>query len=149
PLTIGLQLLPATAALVVHGDVHEHLAAVGIEAHDQGLGILVGLYALALVHLRWMHLEVKTLITQGGNSVADDLVGEFADGLAHQFVGLLALGAGHDAGHAGGGGGLHVKNDAAFDVADHGDHGGVSLAVVGAFFHYEMSQASLAVEVLG
>src|SRR6185437_13995283 len=82
------------------------------------------------------------------NGVANHLVGELANGFADQFLGFLALGSGHDAGHAGGGGRFYVEDDAAFNVAHNFDHGGDALAVVSAGLHGKVAEAGLAVQVL-
>src|SRR5438309_1481934 len=46
-----------------------------------------------------MHPEMKSLIVERGNGIADHLVGQLKDGFPHQFIGFRQLPAGHTAGH--------------------------------------------------
>src|SRR5437588_13021677 len=75
------------APVVAQRNVHEHLAAAGLDAHDQRLGILAALVALlGGVHLGRMHAEVEALVIKRGDRIPDDLVGELADSLPHQLL---------------------------------------------------------------
>src|SRR5580700_463820 len=84
------------AAVVTQGHIHEYVSAGGIETHNQGFGIFTTPASLLRSMLgRRTNMEVKSLIVERSNSVANDLVGQLADGLANQlFVGLGHFNAG-------------------------------------------------------
>ena len=84
----------------------------GFEADDQRFGVLAALGAvLGGVQHRRMHAEMESLIVERGDGVADYLVGQFANGFAHQFIGFGQFGAGELAGHAHRGFRIEIEDD--------------------------------------
>ena len=74
-----------------------------------------------------MHAEVKSLVIQGGDRIADDLVRQFAHGFPHQIVGLGQFGAGEAAGHTYRRSRSEIEDNPAFDVTSERDHAATPL----------------------
>src|SRR5215475_12067663 len=103
---------------IVHGDVEKDLAAGRFNAKDHGFGVhAAGEAGFAHVNFRRKHLEPEALIVEQRDAVADDHVGEFADGFANSLFALREFGASKLAGHAHRDVRSEVKNHAALDVA--------------------------------
>ena len=85
-----------------------------------------------------MYPEMKALVIERGDGVADDLVGQLAHRLLHQGIRLRNFGAGKLAGHAHRGCGIEIEDNATFDIAGEPYQGGDALAAVGFLFHAEI-----------
>lgn len=133
------RVLGNAAGVIAEGDVHEDSSAGGVEAHHESFGILAAFGAVVRgVHVRRVNAEVEALIVQSGDSVADDLVSEFADGFADQVVGLRQFGAGHTTGDFYGRLGIEIENNPALDFAGEADLSGDAFTPVGLFFHAQV-----------
>src|SRR5882762_6047452 len=128
--------LGAAAMEVVHSDVEIDFAARGFDAEDHGFGVGAAAEALlAYVNFRRKNFEAEPLVVEKRDAVADDHIGEFADGFADD---LLALGqgfAGELAGDAHGDVRGQIEDDAALDVALDGDEGSDAFAAIGVLVH--------------
>src|SRR3981081_1455057 len=74
------------AAVVAQGHIHENASAGSIEAHYQGFSVFTALAALfGRVQGWWPNVKMESLVVERGNGVANDLVGQLTDRLAHQI----------------------------------------------------------------
>src|SRR5271169_4953253 len=121
---------------IVHGDVEIDVAAGGFNSENHGFGIGAATEALfAHVNFGWIDLEAKALVVEKGDAVADDHVGELADGFANHLLAFGQSGAGKLAGDAHGDVGSEIEDDTAFNVALDGDESGDTLAAIGVLVH--------------
>ena len=96
-----------------------------------------------------MDLETESLIVESGDSVADDEIGQFGDGLANDLRVGIHLSACDGAGDLHGGAVLNVEDDAPFDVAADLNHGGGGPALVGFLVHGNIGNRDGAGQGLG
>ena len=78
---------------------------------------------------------MKALVVEQRDGIADDHVGELANGFAHDLLAGFYGSACEDAGDLHGNFGRNVENHAAFNVAFDADERGHALAAVGVFVH--------------
>jgi len=84
-------------------------------------------------------VEVKAFVIEGGDGVANDLVGEFADRFARQsLIGLGDFNSGQTAGELQCCPKLDIKNDPPFDLAREANFGSDSVPPVRLFFHSQV-----------
>src|SRR6202795_3976275 len=77
------------AAVVAQRHVHEDVSAGRAEAHHQGFCVFTAFAALlGSVQSWWTNVKVESLVVERGDGVANDLVSQLTDRLAHQIVGL-------------------------------------------------------------
>src|SRR5215472_9113306 len=130
------RLFTAAAMEIVHGDVEIDFAAGRFNTKDHGFSVhAAGKAGFAHVNLRREDLETKTLVVKKRDAVADDHVGEFADGFTNGLLALRQFRAGQLARHAHGDVRSEIQNDAAFDVALDGDQRGDAFAAIGILVH--------------
>ena len=84
------------------------------------------------------HFEAKTLVVEQRDGIADDHVGEFADGFARDLFAFVDGAAGEMAGNFVSDFGSDVEDDAAFDVALEENVRGDAFAAIGLFVHREI-----------
>jgi len=106
---------------------------------DHGLSIHAARKSL-LVHMDFgrKNLEAETLVIEKRDGIADDHVGEFADGLTNDLLAFREFRTGKLAGHAHGHFGREIEDDAALDVALDGDESGDTLAAISVLVHGEV-----------
>src|SRR5882672_5360400 len=103
---------------VAHGDVHEDCPATGIEGHEKRFGVARCAQPLRReMHLGGQYFEAETLVVEGCDRIADDLIGEFKDGFLGHIVARTDFRAGERARQIGGGGRGQVDDDASLDIA--------------------------------
>src|SRR3981081_4935284 len=91
--------LRRAAAVVAQGHIHENASAGSIEAHYQGFSVFTALAALlGRVQGWWPNVKMESLIVERGDGVANDLIGQLTDRLAHQIVALGYFDAGETGG---------------------------------------------------
>ena len=80
--------------VIAQRDIHEDISAGGLEADHQRFCVFTGFVALlGGVQERWMNAEMKSLVVERGDGVADDLVGQFKDRFLDQLIGFGQFGA--------------------------------------------------------
>src|ERR1700732_3125883 len=77
------------AAVVAQRHVHEDVSAGRAEAHHTGLCVFTAFAALlGSMQSGWTNVKVESLVVERGDGVANDLVRQLTNRLAHQIVGL-------------------------------------------------------------
>ena len=82
---------------------------------------------------------MKAEIVERANSIAYDLVGQFADGFADERVRFRKIRSRQFTGHANGSFFVQIEHNAAFDVTSQPDLRGYTFAPVGFLFHGEVT----------
>src|SRR5580658_10913292 len=119
--------------MVAQGYIHKNISTGSLEAHDERFRVFTAFASLlGGMHCGRPNVEMKSLIIQRGDGIADDLVGELADRLAYKLViGLGDLDARQAASQLCRGWLVHIKNYSPFDLAGEANLGGDSLPPVG------------------
>src|SRR5882672_7268574 len=86
-------------AVVAQRHIHEDVSAGRAEAHHEGFRVFTAFAALlGSVQGWWTNVKVKSLVIECSDGVANDLVSQLTDRLAHQIVGLGYFDAGQTGG---------------------------------------------------
>src|SRR5205823_2539441 len=129
----------AATVQIAHGDVEENVATRRLNANDKRFGVrAAGKAGFVHVHFGRKHFEMKALVVEQRDGIADDHVGELANGFAHDLLAGFHLRACEDAGDLHGDFGRNVENHAAFNVAFDANQRGHALAAVGVFVHLDV-----------
>ncbi len=95
-------------------------------------------------------MEVKSLVVERGDGVANDLVGQFTDRFAYQIgVGFGDFDASQTTGELHRGFKVDIKNDPAFDLTHQANLGRDSFSPVRFLFHAEVLDGNGRVQCLG
>src|SRR5229473_5067381 len=127
------------AAVVAQRHIHKDVSAGGAEAHHQGFCVLTAFATLlGSVQGWWTNVKVESLVVERGDGVANDLVSQLTNRLAHQIVGLGYFDAGQTGGELYRRSQIHIKNDPPFNLAREANLGSDPFPPVGLFFHAEV-----------
>src|SRR5260370_29478387 len=100
------------AAVIAQSHIHEDVSAGSAETHHQGFCVFTAFAALlGSVQGWWTNVKVESLIVECGDGVANDLVGQLTDRLAHQIVALGYFDSGQAGGKLHRRSQVHIKND--------------------------------------
>src|ERR1700704_3027896 len=124
------------ATVIAQRHIHEDVSAGSAEAHHQGFSVLTAFAALlGSVQGWWTNVKVESLVVECGDGVANDLVSQLTDRLAHQIVGLGYFDPRRAGGDSHRRSQVHIKNDPPFNLAREANLGSDPLPPVRLLFH--------------
>src|SRR5208282_2171135 len=126
--------------VIPQGHVHEDISSRSIEAHHQRFSIFATFAAfLGGVQRGRTNVKVESLIVERGNGISNNLVGQLAHRLPHQFfVGFGHCNSRQTAGESERRSQVDIENDSPFDLARQVNFGSDPLPPVRLFFHAQV-----------
>src|ERR1700687_5088983 len=127
------------AAMVAQRHVHEDVSAGSAEAHHQSFSVFTAFAALLGSVQGWRtNVKMESLVVERGDGVANDLVRQLTDRLAHQLVALGYFDTGQTGGELHRRAQVHIKNDPPFNLAREANLGSDSFPPVRLLFHAQV-----------